>query len=188
MEWHQATGALLEPDGTRIRLEILLDETNQQSLGNVTKNEASVEASYVLLLQWPRTGQPRTISGDAGGQFQFVRLVPGEYSVLAVAAEDAKSIHDPDVLERALMRAKIYFTPNAGAIIPTRTGGIEVTVIDCLFRPGNVILLAPASTVQVGSPRSGLRTLKRGLEVAKCPSAVDGVEQFLANALLLHRV
>jgi carbon monoxide dehydrogenase subunit G len=33
-------------------------------------------------------------------------LVPGEYRVLAVAAKDAQSIHDPDVLARALPHAQ----------------------------------------------------------------------------------
>jgi hypothetical protein len=96
----------LDPNVASHFLEILLDDKPAALLGNVTRNGQQVEAPYVVLLRWPRTGQPSPVSGDAAGQFQFARLIPGEYRVLAVAAEDAKNIHDPDVLERALARAQ----------------------------------------------------------------------------------
>jgi hypothetical protein len=104
----------LDPNAAAHSLEILIDDKPAALFGSVTRNDQRVEEPYVVLLRWPRAGSPIAISGDAGGQFQFAGLIPGEYRALAVSAADRESIHDPEVLDRALTKAqKVELAPNA---------------------------------------------------------------------------
>jgi hypothetical protein len=96
----------LDANAAGHRLEILIDDKPASLFGKVKKGDQAVEQPYVVLLRWPRFGQPIAISGDAAGEFQFDGLTPGEYRVLAVAEDDQENIHDPDVLARALAKAQ----------------------------------------------------------------------------------
>jgi hypothetical protein len=117
-------GFALSPTATAHSLEVVLDDKPASLFGSVVRNQQPVEQPFIVMLRWPRTGQPLSVTGDGDGKFQFTKLPPGEYRALAVSAEDRLAIHEPAILERALSQSqKVQLGPNASR-------GISLEVVE----------------------------------------------------------
>jgi hypothetical protein len=92
-------------------LEIVLDDKPAFVTGTVTDRDRPVSQPLVVIARWPVSDVKAlwpltTVTGDAGGKYQFTGIAPGEYRILAVSSALKDKLQKPDVLEPLLRTAK----------------------------------------------------------------------------------
>jgi hypothetical protein len=91
-------------------LEIVIGENPAAVAGVVKDGDRAADHPYVVLAQMPLDNSPFAIvpatTGDEDGKFQFNDVAPGDYRILAVAANSRERLQEPFVLERTLATSK----------------------------------------------------------------------------------
>jgi hypothetical protein len=92
-------------------LELVLGENPATVGGTVADDDKLAHRAYVVLVRWPPNSRDLFFSvsqteSDEKGRFQFAGLAPGEYRVLAVAAEDRAKLNRPNALANLLDSAE----------------------------------------------------------------------------------
>lgn len=92
-------------------LEIEIDKSFAVITGSVSMNDKPVPGAEIVFLRWPVGADDdpeaiRHIAADADGKFQITAIVPGEYRIFAVTAEDRDEAERPVAWQRLLARAQ----------------------------------------------------------------------------------
>jgi hypothetical protein len=106
---HRLAEEVLAVDGNAQThtLEVVLGENPATVSGTVVDDDKPVRRSHVVLIRWPPNSRDlfSSVSGiesDENGRFQFAGVAPGEYRILAVAAEDRAKLNRPNALASLL--------------------------------------------------------------------------------------
>jgi hypothetical protein len=105
-----APGEIIEFDGTG-SLEIEIDRSPAALTGTVMNRDKAVANADVVFLRWPAAPEDdrdavRHITADGEGRFRINGIVPGEYRIFAVTAEDRDASERPFAWQRLLTRAE----------------------------------------------------------------------------------
>ena len=92
-------------------LEIEIDKSPAVLTGSVTNSDKPVPGADVVFLRWPVGADDdrdaiRHIAADADGRFQITAIVPGEYRIFAVTADDRDEAERAAPWQRLLTRAQ----------------------------------------------------------------------------------